>query len=110
LRKVKTDNAPPVKAGPQSEKAGFPLKFTLHYDSCRDAARTLFSAAKQACQNKIRVLLNVFNLFCRFALYLVELQAEAVELFLAFFVLAVGVAQMSAEDFPVAAEVAKRSV
>ena len=49
-------------------------------------------------------------LFFRFFLYLVELHSEAVELFLALVILAVGVPKVFAEDVPGTAEVGERGV
>ena len=57
-----------------------------------------------------RGLFCQLRLFIRFALYLVELHSEAVELFLAFVVLTIGVSQVLAEDVPGAAEVGKRGI
>ena len=45
-----------------------------------------------------------------FGLDLVKIQAEAVEFFLAFVILGIGVSQVSAEDLPVAAKVGERGV
>lgn len=58
-------------------------------------------------------LISTFCQLCWFflaGLYLVEVHSEAVELFLAFVILTVGVSQVLAEDVPGAAEVGERSI